>query len=628
MQRDVARRVRNTSAAGQQKFSRKRRLSLEPLEVRNLLAGVNQGAADPEFSRPANLAAALVDDAYEQNDTITTAKNLGTLTASLTINNLVQADAHDWYRFSLPKTAASSASISLEFLHSQGDLDLELYSSYGYRLQISQGITNSEAISLAGRAAGTYYVHVYGYRGATNPNYSLSINSGTVATPTDDSYENNDTQGLASNLGTLTTNASVANLALLDSADWFRFTTTATGTTTSLVSISFQNTQGNLALQLVNAAGSVISTSNGSGNAESVSLANLASGTYYARVYSATGATNPSYSLQIVAPTAPPPPTSSGAFDIQISYTGFTASQRTIFEQAAARWEAIIVSDLPNASYNGVSVDDLLINATSTAIDGVGSVLGQAGYDRIRTTGTRLPYHGSMEFDSADLASMEANGSLLAVITHEIGHVLGIGTLWQSKGLLVGAGTSNPLFTGPQAVAAYNAIFGTNVTGVPVENSGGSGTRDAHWRESTFNNEIMTGYINSGSNPLSRVTVASLADLGYSVNIAAADAYTRPGGSAVVAPVSSPTSRSGTRSPYGAISEPISRSPVQARNLDPSLVFAVIDQLARAARSGTPATVFQAGSAGLNAGTSAGTWSEAVDLLFAGETDLCRDGAG
>jgi hypothetical protein len=29
---------------------------------------------------------------------------------------------------------------------------------------------------------------------------------------------------------------------------------------------------------------------------------------------------------------------------------------------------------------------------------------------------------------------------------------------------------------------------------VPVENSGGSGTRDAHWRESEFGNEVMTGY--------------------------------------------------------------------------------------------------------------------------------------
>jgi hypothetical protein len=66
---------------------------------------------------------------------------------------------------------------------------------------------------------------------------------------------------------------------------------------------------------------------------------------------------------------------------------------------------------------------------------------------------------------------------------------------------------------------------------VPVENTGGAGTRDSHWRESTFNNELMTGYLNNGSNPLSRITVASLADIGYQVDISRADAYSPPAGS-------------------------------------------------------------------------------------------------
>ena len=44
-----------------------------------------------------------------------------------------------------------------------------------------------------------------------------------------------------------------------------------------------------------------------------------------------------------------------------------------------------------------------------------------------------------MQFDSADLASMEASGSLYGVILHEMGHVLGIGTSWAYRGLLTGA---------------------------------------------------------------------------------------------------------------------------------------------------------------------------------------------
>jgi hypothetical protein len=63
---------------------------------------------------------------------------------------------------------------------------------------------------------------------------------------------------------------------------------------------------------------------------------------------------------------------------------------------------------------------------------------------------------------------------------------------------------------------------------VPVENTGGLGTRNGHWRETTFGNELMTGFLNSGKNPLSRLTIASLRDLGYIVNLSVADPYKRP----------------------------------------------------------------------------------------------------
>ena len=60
---------------------------------------------------------------------------------------------------------------------------------------------------------------------------------------------------------------------------------------------------------------------------------------------------------------------------------------------------------------------------------------------------------------------------------------------------------------------------------VPVENIGGSGTRDSHWRESLVRNELMTGFLNSGDNPLSIFTIGSLRDMGYVVNDAVADEF-------------------------------------------------------------------------------------------------------
>jgi hypothetical protein len=63
---------------------------------------------------------------------------------------------------------------------------------------------------------------------------------------------------------------------------------------------------------------------------------------------------------------------------------------------------------------------------------------------------------------------------------------------------------------------------------VPVENTGGPGTRDSHWRESLFRNELMSGFIAAPNNPLSKMTAASLKDLGYVVNMNAAEPYVLP----------------------------------------------------------------------------------------------------
>jgi hypothetical protein len=389
---------------------------------------------------------------------------------------------------------------------------------------------------------------------AVTPHQPSAVVANAVAT--DDAYENNDSFGLAANLGTLSDVKTINSLVMNDAADWFKFKMNAAGASSDYVKIQFTHTRGDLDLELYNASGRLLSRSQGITNSEQLSLKNLAAGTYYIRAFGYRGAHNPSYSLTIdpaapavVAPAPSPTPTptpapapSTGAFDIQLNFQGLTTSEKAIFNQAAARWEQIIVGDLPNATYNGRAVDDLLIDASATAIDGVGGTLGQAGPDRFRI-GTLFPYHGSMQFDTADLASMERDGSLLSVIEHEIGHILGIGTLWDDRGLLTGAGTSTPRFTGARATAEYNAIFGVHESGVPVENTGGAGTRDAHWRESILSSELMTGWAGPGTAlPLSRITVASLADLGYQVDMSKADAYSRPGSSSALQSTSSTSS--------------------------------------------------------------------------------------
>ncbi|MBX9584357.1 MAG: pre-peptidase C-terminal domain-containing protein [Gemmataceae bacterium] len=392
-----------------------------------------------------------------------------------------------------------------------------LYSSAGARLTSNNDRSATDTDSRVYRTltAGTYYLGVTNLTGtAGSGSYTWSF----TTPPPEDAYEENDTQAAAADLGTLSVARAVSGLALADANDWFKFTTTAAGT--GSVSLAFSNALGNLSLRLYDSGGRVLATSAGSGDTETVSLAGRPAGTYWVRVYGVSSAFNPNYTLTVTPPVVVAP----GAFSITLRTTGMTPTQEVIFQQAADRWAQVITADLPDTTYGGVFVDDLLIDASAVAIDGAYGVLGSAGPDALRA-GSRLPYHGEMEFDTADLARLESDGGLFSTVLHEMGHVLGIGTLWGTLGLLTGAGGSDPRFIGPRATAEYNALFGRAEAGVPVENTGGPGTRDGHWRESVFDEEVMTGTLDTGVNPLSRITVASLADMGYTVDLAAADPF-------------------------------------------------------------------------------------------------------
>ena len=232
-----------------------------------------------------------------------------------------------------------------------------------------------------------------------------------------------------------------------------------------------------------------------------------------------------------------------------------TTTQQAAFTDAATRWQQIVFGDVPDVSMNlpadwcsvtglpaiNEVVDDLVIYAQVDSIDGAGGILGQAGPCYVRTTGG-FPILGVMQFDSADLAGLETAGQLGLVIEHEMGHVLGIGSLWNLSlsgttifDLLAeacpttGTCTTDPHFIGTRGIGAFDDLGGTSYVAsakVPVENGGGAGTVNSHWRETVFSNELMTGYLNAGSNPLSVMTVASLLDMGYLVSYPDADAYT------------------------------------------------------------------------------------------------------
>ena len=150
-------------------------------------------------------------------------------------------------------------------------------------------------------------------------------------------------------------------------------------------------------------------------------------------------------------------------YSIEVRFVGgLNEAQKAAFKLAADHLIRVIVDDLPDVVVDGETISNLLILAEGAPIDGRGNVLGQAGPTRLRPGNAGaarfLPAKGEMTFDTADLAALQADGSLNDVITHEMGHVIGIGTIWTRKGFLADAGTNNTTFTGANAQFEYGRL--------------------------------------------------------------------------------------------------------------------------------------------------------------------------
>ena len=252
----------------------------------------------------------------------------------------------------------------------------------------------------------------------------------------------------------------------------------------------------------------------------------------------------------------------SSDFDIEIIYfnESFSPAHKAAFDAAVAVWRSVIIGDLASVPVDlaadvscgqgepaiNQTVDDLVIFATSFT-DGPGGLLGSAGPCRSRSGasdyGTTVI--GFMRFDTADLDALLAADDLVETIAHEMGHVIGIGTNWESPGLgfdfldyapsdaapdcrTATGFTVRPTYNGTNGVAAWQTSLAGS--GQPlVEDEFGLGTQCGHWNDYTFGHELMTGFLDGGAvNPLSILSVRSLEDIGYTVDVSAADPYSLP----------------------------------------------------------------------------------------------------
>lgn len=261
--------------------------------------------------------------------------------------------------------------------------------------------------------------------------------------------------------------------------------------------------------------------------------------------------------------TLPPPDPSKFNITVRFVNNDLTQQQQAVFVKAGEIWSQVIskdVQDAPNFSLPqdfifpsgpvSGTLDDLLIEV-STVNEPEGTFLARAGPVLVRDNSfsdVLIPAYGFMEINLAVIESDLSDPVIFEdTIVHEMGHVLGIGTTWEATQNLQGVeeepapvdlGLPNPdydpRFIGANAVTAYKEILAASgrpaEDTVPVENTGGGGSINGHWREFLFDTELMASQADAVNEPLSKLTAASLIDIGYTVNLdsAAIESYALP----------------------------------------------------------------------------------------------------
>lgn len=361
-----------------------------------------------------------------------------------------RAGDRDLFRFVAPASGlmtVSQTSLSrvdtLLYAYDRSQVLLASNNNYG-------GSTDSQ-VSFRVMAGQVYYVRAAA-AGMTNGAYRLGLSMALSQDTVGSSF------ATAAAL-TLSSSGSASQAGPIDFAgdvDMYRLTATTTGAMTIALSAA-SGSRLDPNLRLYDASGRLVAQNDDTGGSLSSRLiVNVTAGQTYYVAASGYGVTAGRYLMSISTCGTTTPP--AGGFQIALNLSGLSHSQQGLARQAAQRWEQVIVGDLPDAFYAGRFIDDVLVTIVGRSIDGLGGALGQAGPEAWRS-GSFLPILGTVAIDTADLASMESSGQLLNVLTHEIGHVLGFGIFWQQRGLLSGAQSSDPRFTGPRATAEYNSLF-------------------------------------------------------------------------------------------------------------------------------------------------------------------------
>jgi hypothetical protein len=191
--------------------------------------------------------------------------------------------------------------VSLAFTHSQGDIDLQLYNASQSQIAQSDSVGNSEQVSVSVTAGQTYYIRAFGFNGAVNASYSMTINVPETS-PVGDQFEQNDSFGAAATLTAADQTYTGLSIDASGDDDYYRIVPASSGTL--VVGLAFTHSQGDIDLQFFNGSQTQIAQSDSVSNSEQVTVTVTAGQTYFIRVFGFNGAINPTYSMTIDVPGA------------------------------------------------------------------------------------------------------------------------------------------------------------------------------------------------------------------------------------------------------------------------------------------------------------------------------------
>jgi hypothetical protein len=210
---------------------------------------------------------------------------------------------------------------------------------------------------------------------------------------------------------------------------------------------------------------------------------------------------------------------------------------KPILERVLARWDEVVRPSKRCKAYRialHVSTQPLEKNVLASTLVTKFLYLGE------HTFGNTFPMVGAIVLNSTYLYGYLKEEQLYAVLLHEVGHVLGIGTIWDlPKSPLTLYREDNKekyYYTGESALREYKSYYPTSeLVGIPLEDDGGEGTQDSHPEEDMnrkisdkphpgLQDELMTGWIHSLVS-LSRITLGFLEDIGYIVDYSKADPF-------------------------------------------------------------------------------------------------------